>query len=389
MVKRILSLDGGGVKGVIILTFLKHLEESKNIRVADYFDMFAGTSTGALIAALFAYKKCSASEILEDIYTVKNFQKIMYQGYYNWAMSTIQIKARYDDAEKIKFIEHFLGENKDARLLDVGKPILITAYNPVEKVPILFRNYFGRPNYLLREVCNATSAAPTYFPIAKVTCPDDCEHNLQVEKMIHSSHKDLAKDEGDSVSRESASEKSPPRTEDGPGTDQDGPPETENEKTGETKEKDEGVATTDQGTRKESKWMWAIDGGIFSNNPSNHIYLDALELYPGENFKLLSIGTGIAKSNFHKVVNTSMGGWEWMVDDNLIDLMLDSNQVASHILTKTLAKRNRDDYLRINEYLRMASNRMDDTSDKNYQKLREEGELWWRLYRDTDFIRDL
>ena len=83
MVKRILSLDGGGVRGVITLQLLKHIEDSYNIVLHEYFDMFAGTSTGALIAGLIAYKKMSANEILDKVYNVTNLREIMYQSYYD------------------------------------------------------------------------------------------------------------------------------------------------------------------------------------------------------------------------------------------------------------------------------------------------------------------
>jgi patatin-like phospholipase/acyl hydrolase len=56
---RILSIDGGGVRGVIPATILKYLEEelqridkSKDRRLAEYFDLIVGTSTGGLITAL-------------------------------------------------------------------------------------------------------------------------------------------------------------------------------------------------------------------------------------------------------------------------------------------------------------------------------------------------
>lgn len=337
MVKRILVIDGGGVKGIIVLQFLKHLESTKNIKIADYFDIFAGTSTGALIAVLFAYKKYTASQILDEVYTLSNIQKIMCQGYYNWALSTFQFRSKYNDIEKRQFINQFIGK-ENVSLYDITKPILITAYSPIQKIPILFRNYFNQPNYLLNDICNASTAAPTYFPIADVNCPVDYQHSIQAEKMIHSEH----------------------------------PPNPLSSLKQENNDK-----------------IWAIDGGVFSNNPSDLVYLDALELYPNEEFKILSLGTGITKSSLQQIndSNISMGGWGWMVDDNIIDLLLDSNQVASHIKTKKIARQKGHDYLRVNEYLLFASSQMDDTSEKNYQKLKEEGDLWWRLYQNTDFIR--
>jgi hypothetical protein len=57
---------------------------------------------------------------------------------------------------------------KKHTIRDVDKHMLVTAYDPSEKKPIFFRNYFDSDNFSLSDVCNSTSAAPTYFPSARV-----------------------------------------------------------------------------------------------------------------------------------------------------------------------------------------------------------------------------
>jgi patatin-like phospholipase/acyl hydrolase len=47
---RILSIDGGGIKGAFPAALLAHLEESLKTPIVDYFDLIAGTSTGGIIA---------------------------------------------------------------------------------------------------------------------------------------------------------------------------------------------------------------------------------------------------------------------------------------------------------------------------------------------------
>src|ERR1700729_3761199 len=47
---RILSLDGGGIKGVFTASFLNSIEEMSGASIADYFDLITGTSTGGIIA---------------------------------------------------------------------------------------------------------------------------------------------------------------------------------------------------------------------------------------------------------------------------------------------------------------------------------------------------
>src|SRR6202140_3963023 len=58
--KRMLCLDGGGVRGVITVAFLELIEqvlserEGRDIRLGDWFDLVGGTSTGAVIAGALA-----------------------------------------------------------------------------------------------------------------------------------------------------------------------------------------------------------------------------------------------------------------------------------------------------------------------------------------------
>ena len=58
--RRILACDGGGIRGIITLQCLKKLEDRVG-RLVQYFDMFAGTSTGAMIAGGLAAGKDSSA----------------------------------------------------------------------------------------------------------------------------------------------------------------------------------------------------------------------------------------------------------------------------------------------------------------------------------------
>ena len=61
--KRILALDGGGVRGAVTIAFLEEIEQildraaGREVRLADYFDLIGGTSTGAIIAGGLALGK--------------------------------------------------------------------------------------------------------------------------------------------------------------------------------------------------------------------------------------------------------------------------------------------------------------------------------------------
>lgn len=303
MVKKLLCIDGGGSRGVISLTFLKHMENALNIRSCDYFDLYAGTSTGALICALMVNNNLSASEILNNIYDVDDLKTIMKQSYLDWIFGTVQFTAKYSDKQKLCFINKKLG-NPDKTIYDLNKKILITAYNPSTKQPVFFRNYLDSKNYRLNEICNATSAAPVYFPAVKVNELDDS-----------------------------------------------------------------------------GEYMWLIDGGICCNNPAYVGYLDAIELYPNEKIEIYSLGTGIYKPSFDQNKDINNGGIEWLLkNNNIIDTLMDGNQITSHMCCKKLAKDRGDKYIRINKYIEHSSGIIDDSSEKNYNKMIKDGDLWWNEF---------
>lgn len=306
MNKKILSIDGGGVRGIIALQFLKNLENEKNIKISEYFDAFAGTSTGALIVILLSYFKYSASEILENVYNVDNLSSIMHSS---WWHRLFSFKAKYTDVNKLKLISS-LFDNKDPSIYDVDKHLMVVAYNPITKQPILFRNYFDQPNYSLLDICNATSAAPTIYPMAKIRVPNT-----------------------------------------------------------------------------DSEFIWGIDGGVYCNNPSNIIYQDIYEMYPDCTISLLSLGTGITKPVLTKNVNPNIGKLEWLIEDDIFDIIMDSNQLASHYQTRRMCIDNHHHYLRINKYLELASNLIDNVSQSNHQNLIIEGNNWWEQYKNHDFIK--
>jgi predicted acylesterase/phospholipase RssA len=66
--KKLLAIDGGGIRGVLALGILQKIEDvlkssskSSSFCLADYFDYIAGTSTGAIIAAVFPWECRSAT----------------------------------------------------------------------------------------------------------------------------------------------------------------------------------------------------------------------------------------------------------------------------------------------------------------------------------------
>jgi len=78
----ILSIDGGGIRGIIPAVILEHIEQNlqkktrnQNVRLADYFDMIAGTSTGGILTCFYLHPSRLPAEKAVKLYT-NNGKKI-------------------------------------------------------------------------------------------------------------------------------------------------------------------------------------------------------------------------------------------------------------------------------------------------------------------------
>lgn len=166
---KILTIDGGGIKGLYSSTILEHFEEKFEINISDYFDMICGTSTGGLIALALSLK--IPTKEISEIY-LKNGSKIFPKA-----------------NKKIAFLKQVLGSGKfsdiplkevltdvfnDRKLIESNNLLCIPSYSITDARPWVFKydhkeGDLGRDNkakYV--DVALATSAAPTYFPMAEI-----------------------------------------------------------------------------------------------------------------------------------------------------------------------------------------------------------------------------
>ncbi|XP_062086439.1 patatin-like protein 2 [Humulus lupulus] len=173
----ILSIDGGGVRGIIPAVVLQYLEsklqeyDGKNARLADYFDVISGSSTGGLIAAMISTPKdddkkrpkFDAKEIV-DLYT-NECQNIFPKRdlYFSLLPRSGPI---YNGVYLHQLINDKLGEN---RLSDTLTKVVIPAYEAKTLTPIVFSTYqVNSGNEVLdaklADICISTTAAPLYLP---------------------------------------------------------------------------------------------------------------------------------------------------------------------------------------------------------------------------------
>jgi hypothetical protein len=171
--KRVLSLDGGGVRGAITVAFLERIEQifsehyGKPVRLGDHFNLVGGTSTGAIIAGALALGYSAAQ--------VKHFYTALAPLVFKrqpWAIPGLQAKfgAHGLRAEILKIVGDREMQSEDlitglcvvAKRIDTGSPWIV-ANNPKAPYWEDGPDHDGNRHYKLATLVRASTAAPSYF----------------------------------------------------------------------------------------------------------------------------------------------------------------------------------------------------------------------------------
>ena len=157
--KKIICFDGGGVRTIAALVFLKKLEAESGKKVADIFDMFIGTSAGAFNAACFAFGGFSADKV-KKYWSKSYLDKIMKSSFFWDKASLIQARPRYESEGTPELLNQIFKSNT---LKESNKPFLCYAYDIEKRTHVVF-DTANTPNTLFTDAIAASSAAPMYFP---------------------------------------------------------------------------------------------------------------------------------------------------------------------------------------------------------------------------------
>lgn len=308
--RTILSIDGGGIKGIIPGMVLVEIEERLKVRtgnpkafIADYFDFFAGTSTGGILICLLLcpskenpkLPRFSAKEALNlylengpKIFETKGVKKFLAD--LGWA------RERYDNKVLEKIL---LAYFDDVKLSELIKPCIITAYNIELRKAHFFRQKVAQSrgksrDFYVRDVCRATSAAPTYFSVAEINSLSGVRYPL-------------------------------------------------------------------------------LDGGIFATNPSLSAFVEIKkqpeELIPKDIY-ILSLGTGVSKKSYDS--DELRDTKALFVVPALLDMMMSGATETSHFYMKQIFSflGIPDHYIRLEpSNLQSVQEELDAASPKNIQKL--------------------
>lgn len=183
MTTRVLSIDGGGVRGIVPALVLAELERRVNAaRVAKgrapapiglAFDLVTGTSTGAIVACGLVGAKPGATgvplattEELVDVYRLRA-REIFPAGLRR------SLRAVFTAKHDPEPLEHVLAEIcSTSRLSQALRRLVVPAYNPARRAMTIFDSGGGArsagADYFLRDVLRATTAAPTVFPPTQI-----------------------------------------------------------------------------------------------------------------------------------------------------------------------------------------------------------------------------
>jgi len=312
---RILTIDGGGIRGIIPGRVLVALEQKLQqlsgdpaMRIADAFDMIAGTSTGGILTCLYlcpdlstGKPRFSAENAVDlylqngdDIFDVSLFKSITSLGGLT--------DEKYSAAPLELILKQYFG---DLRLGQLLKPCLVTAYDITRRAAKFFNSadvsaQGPSRDFYVRDVARATSAAPTYFEPANVVALD-----LKVYPLI--------------------------------------------------------------------------DGGVFANNPAMCACVEAFGFNPElkvTDLKVLSLGTGTADKPYHYSETRNWGKLEWALP--VLDILMSgaSETVDYQLRTLFTSAGCPDQYLRLQVDLATCpdvDSAMDNASEKNMRALEAAG----------------
>ncbi len=328
---RILSIDGGGIRGIvpgqILISLEKKLQEqsgNKDARIANYFDLIAGTSTGGLLTCIFLCPDLKAN-IQRPLFSAEEAINLYFKHGQNiFDLSLWQriktadglLDEKYDTKPLINALEEYLGDIKLSQLL---KPCLITAYDIKRRSTKFFTSHDAvkddSQDYYAKDIARATSAAPSLFEIPNIKSLTNEDYPL-------------------------------------------------------------------------------LDGGVFANCPALCAYSEVRHKFPSnptaKEMIILSLGVGYSKDEHDYEDAKNWGLIEWLKP--LSEIMRNGICETVDYQLKQIfqAAKREDQYLRIDSEIKYSSHSIDDASTENLENLKKEGEEIAKQYdKDLDVFVEL
>jgi uncharacterized protein len=169
--QKVLSIDGGGIRGIIPAIVLAEIERRTGKRIAEMFDLLAGTSTGGILALGLTKPgqdggpEYSAKKLI-DLYETEGGKIFSIPVWHRIKSAGGLTEEKYPSKGIEEVAKEYFGGVHIAQALT---EVLVTAYEIEGRAPWFFKRRHARDenrkgdNFLMREIARATSAAPTYF----------------------------------------------------------------------------------------------------------------------------------------------------------------------------------------------------------------------------------
>ncbi len=321
---RILSLDGGGIRGVIPGVILGYIEQqlqqkdNSTKKIGDYFDFISGTSTGGILACAYLVpgEDGNALHSTEDALNIylKQGGQIFYSSFYQKVFTGFGMLDEKFPAQQLESdLKNFFG---DVMLHQLIRPCLITSYEITARKAHFFNSSEAKNSlfdFKVRDVARATSAAPTYFEPAKITSAAGQCFSL-IDGGVFANNPSLC-------------------------------------------------------TYAEVRKM---PFSKLLNNPEKPDFPSAKDML------MVSLGTGSVTLPYHFKDLKDAGQLKWL--HPILDILMSGNAETVtyqlHQMYKTLEPQDRNDYYRVEPSLREALSDMDIATTLNLENLRQAG-LWY------------
>jgi patatin-like phospholipase/acyl hydrolase len=176
-VVKVLSIDGGGIRGVIPATILSEIENRTHARVAELFDLIAGTSTGGILA--LGLVKPSADDETRPQYAASDLvglyeregTRIFDRSLWHRLVALDNLADEKYEAKGLESVlQEYFGEVPLSKALT---ETLVTSYELETREPWFFARHKAKDDpafdFPMRFVARATSAAPTFFEPEELT----------------------------------------------------------------------------------------------------------------------------------------------------------------------------------------------------------------------------
>ncbi len=177
---KILSIDGGGIRGIIPAIILSVIEEKTGKAIAELFDIIAGTSTGGLLALALTKPLPDGTPEYSAKRLIELYEQEGGNIFFNPEEIPSPLKPKYPSDGIEKVLKTYFEE---ARLSEALQEVLIASYDVEQSSPYFFKRHQAqiKPNlydFPMAKVARATSAVPGYFAPLKLEVNEPASPNL-------------------------------------------------------------------------------------------------------------------------------------------------------------------------------------------------------------------